>query len=78
VADSYGIVEYTPQAYLPDDLDMFFRNFSPALVGKRPTFESIDGGYLQTEVEDFGYNGESVSYYLMVWGSRIYGLILQF
>lgn len=57
--NSYGIVEYTPQAYLPDDLDMFFANFSPALVGSRPIFDSIDGGELQTIVESFDYNGES-------------------
>jgi hypothetical protein len=60
-SDSYGIVEYTPQAYLPGDLDMFFRNFSPSQVGQRPIFDSIDGGLLQTQVESFNYNGESVS-----------------
>lgn len=59
--DSYGIVEYTPQAYLPADLDKFFANFSKSQVGDRPTLESIDGGYLQTEVKSFNYNGESVS-----------------
>ncbi|KAI9648207.1 hypothetical protein NHQ30_002839 [Ciborinia camelliae] len=57
--NSYGIVEYTPQAYLPGDLDLFFGNFSPALVGARPIFDSIDGGVLQTIVKSFGYNGES-------------------
>ncbi|KAM3086466.1 hypothetical protein ACMFMF_000415 [Clarireedia jacksonii] len=57
--NSYGIVEYTPQAYLPNDLDVFFSNFSPALVGSRPVFDSIDGGELQTIVESFSYNGES-------------------
>ncbi|KAJ8066000.1 hypothetical protein OCU04_005094 [Sclerotinia nivalis] len=57
--NSYGIVEYTPQAYLPADLDLFFGNFSPALVGSRPKFDSIDGGVLQTTVESFDYNGES-------------------
>ncbi|CZR58166.1 probable tripeptidyl-peptidase 1 precursor [Phialocephala subalpina] len=57
--NSYGIVEYTPQAYLPSDLDMFFRNFSPSQVGDRPIFDSIDGGFLQTDMESFNYNGES-------------------
>ncbi|KAI9046641.1 hypothetical protein LZ554_009383 [Drepanopeziza brunnea f. sp. 'monogermtubi'] len=57
--NSYGIVEYTPQAYLPADLDLFFGNFSKTQVGQRPALASIDGGYLQTEVESFGYNGES-------------------
>jgi tripeptidyl-peptidase I len=42
--NSYGIVEYTPQAYLASDLDMFFTNFSSSLVGSRPTLVSIDGG----------------------------------
>lgn len=57
--NSYGIVEYTPQAYLPSDLDLFFRNFSPPLVGQRPIFDSIDGGVLQTQNESFNFNGES-------------------
>ena len=39
---------------------MFFRNFSPSQVGERPTFDSIDGGFLQTSIESFDYNGESV------------------
>lgn len=37
-------VEYTPQAYVPTDLDMFFSNFSSEQVGERPTLVSIDGG----------------------------------
>lgn len=60
--DSYGVVEYTPQAYLPGDLDLFFKNFSSEQVGQRPIFKSIDGGVLQTQVESFGYNGESVGH----------------
>ena len=38
------LVEYTPQAYVESDLDMFFRNFSPSQVGQRPVLNSIDGG----------------------------------
>ncbi|EPQ51643.1 subtilisin-like protein [Gloeophyllum trabeum ATCC 11539] len=57
--NSYGIVEYTPQAYLQTDLNMFFGNFSPNLVGKSPAMVSVDGGYAQTEYTGFGYNGES-------------------
>ncbi|PNS18572.1 hypothetical protein CAC42_5111 [Sphaceloma murrayae] len=57
--NSYGIVEYTPQAYLPGDLDLFFANFSPSAVGTRPIFDSIDGGVLQTTNQSFGFNGES-------------------
>lgn len=57
--NSYGIVEYTPQAYVPSDLDLFFKNFSTKQVGNRPILDSIDGGFVQQEVMSFGYNGES-------------------
>lgn len=42
--NNYGIVEYTPQSYIPSDLDVFARNFTHAAVGYRPTLASIDGG----------------------------------
>lgn len=57
--NSYGIVEYTPQAYVPSDLDLFFKNFSTKQVGNRPIFDSIDGGTIQQNVTGFDYNGES-------------------
>ncbi|KDQ54116.1 hypothetical protein JAAARDRAFT_412436 [Jaapia argillacea MUCL 33604] len=57
--NSYGIVEYTPQAYLQTDLDMFFGNYSPSLYGRSPNMVSIDGGYAQTDYQGFDYNGES-------------------
>lgn len=57
--NSYGIVEYTPQAYLQSDLDMFHGNFSQGLVGVAPEMVSIDGGYAQTQYTGFEYNGES-------------------
>lgn len=57
--NSYGIVEYTPQAYLGKDLDLFFSNFSKQQVGDRPTLDSIDGGVVQTQNQSFDYNGES-------------------
>ncbi|KAG0702859.1 Pro-kumamolisin, activation domain-containing protein [Suillus ampliporus] len=57
--NSFGIVEYTPQAYLQSDLDMFASNFSEDLVGVAPYMVSIDGGYAQTEYTGFDYNGES-------------------
>jgi len=40
----YTLVEFTPQAFLAADLDLFFRNFSPSLVGVRPIPVLIDGG----------------------------------
>ncbi|MCJ1300601.1 hypothetical protein MMC08_003398 [Hypocenomyce scalaris] len=57
--NSYGIVEYTPQAYLQSDLNLFFANFSKPLVGHSPIFDSIDGGVDQTFNQSFSYNGES-------------------
>lgn len=57
--NSFAIVEYTPNAFLQSDLDMYFRNFSPKLVGQSPTLVSIDGGVDQTQTEDFSLNGES-------------------
>ncbi|KAL0573252.1 hypothetical protein V5O48_008699 [Marasmius crinis-equi] len=57
--NSFGIVEYTPQAYLQEDLDIFFRNFSESLVGHSPVLASIDGGYPQRAFQDFTWNGES-------------------
>ncbi|MCJ1352337.1 MAG: hypothetical protein MMC33_002321 [Icmadophila ericetorum] len=57
--NSYGIVEYTPQAYLQTDLDLFFSNFSKNQVQKTPIFNSIDGGVDQTADQSFDYNGES-------------------
>ncbi|KAH8081328.1 peptidase S8/S53 domain-containing protein [Cristinia sonorae] len=57
--NSYAIVEYTPQAYLASDLDLFFKNFSSSQIGQRPNLVSIDGGVVQTDQTGFEYNGES-------------------
>ncbi|KAF8158459.1 subtilisin-like protein [Crassisporium funariophilum] len=57
--NSYGIVELTPQSFLAPDLDLFFRNFSPSLVGARPTNVLIDGAVVQTTQQSFDFNGES-------------------
>ncbi|EIW80511.1 subtilisin-like protein [Coniophora puteana RWD-64-598 SS2] len=57
--NSYGIVEYTPQAYLWTDLQMFALNYSLDTLGKAPYMVSIDGGYPQTVNQSFDYNGES-------------------
>ncbi|SMQ45934.1 unnamed protein product [Zymoseptoria tritici ST99CH_3D7] len=57
--NSYGIVEYTPQAYVPSDLDLFFKNFSTSQVGNRPILDSIDNGVVQQDQMGFQYNGES-------------------
>ncbi|KAL8744209.1 MAG: hypothetical protein Q9190_003516 [Brigantiaea leucoxantha] len=57
--NSYGIVEYTPQAYLQGDLDLFFANFSKNQVQRTPILDSIDGGIPQTTNQGFQFNGES-------------------
>ncbi|KAH9833454.1 peptidase S8/S53 domain-containing protein [Rhodofomes roseus] len=57
--NSIAIVEYTPEAYVATDLDMFFANYSPAQIGERPVLNSIDGGFVQTNQTGFDYNGES-------------------
>lgn len=54
-----GIFEKSPQAFLQDDLDLFFKNFSAYQVHTSPKVLSIDGGYAQTFEQGFGYNGES-------------------
>ncbi|KAF7318724.1 Peptidase S53 domain-containing protein [Mycena chlorophos] len=45
--NSFAVVEFTPQTFIPSDLDLFFGNFSPALVGQRPEGVFIDGGVFQ-------------------------------
>ncbi|KAK0256450.1 hypothetical protein B0A54_04706 [Friedmanniomyces endolithicus] len=57
--NSFGIVEYTPEAYVPSDLDLFFANFSQRSIGERPIFDSIDGGVNQQTNMSFNFNGES-------------------
>ncbi|KAH9924577.1 subtilisin-like protein [Fomitopsis serialis] len=71
--NSLAIIEYTPQAYVASDLDLFFSNFSPSQVGERPVLYSIDGGYVQTDYGGFDYNGESnldLQYAMSLVGSR--------
>ena len=57
---SYGIVEYTPQAYLQSDLNLFYANLARQIAaGTAPTLASIDGGVAQTTTQNFNTNGES-------------------
>ncbi|KDQ07914.1 hypothetical protein BOTBODRAFT_166414 [Botryobasidium botryosum FD-172 SS1] len=57
--NSYGVVEFSPNSYLPSDLDQFAAIYAPNAVGYRPKLRSIDGGALQTTQTGFLYNGES-------------------
>ncbi|KAJ7645116.1 peptidase S8/S53 domain-containing protein [Mycena polygramma] len=61
--NSFGIVSQTPATYLQSDLDTFFANFSPTLVGKSPLFVSIDGGIVDAvEGTDVGEDGWILQY----------------
>ena len=40
------VVEYTPEAYRQDDLNLFAQRFSPDLYGVSPVMAAIDGGML--------------------------------
>ncbi|KAF4624398.1 hypothetical protein G7Y89_g13770 [Cudoniella acicularis] len=57
--NTMGVVEYTPQAFLQKDMDMWFKQFSPNQVGKAPNTNLIDGAIIQTTNQSFTFNGES-------------------
>lgn len=58
--NSFAVVEYTPQQYIPSDLTSFFANYSTNQKQLAPTLVSIDGGNINTAgAYGFGYNGES-------------------
>ena len=57
---SFGVVEYSPQAYLQSDLNMFYKNLAMQVPNNTaPKLRSVDGGVAQTANQDFQYNGES-------------------
>jgi tripeptidyl-peptidase I len=57
---SYAVVEYTPQAFLQPDLDLFFSALAPQISnGTGPIIDLIDGADVQTEYQGFDANGES-------------------
>ncbi|KAK3940564.1 putative subtilisin-like protein [Diplogelasinospora grovesii] len=57
--NSMGIVEYTPQAFLQSDLDLYFKQFEPSLDGKSPVIQLVDNAVVQTTNKSFSFNGES-------------------
>lgn len=57
--NSFGVAEFTPQAYLPTDLDIFFSNLSDKLVGERPILVPIQGAIVQQRNKSCYYNCES-------------------
>ena len=57
---SYAVVEYTPEAYLQSDLNLFFANVDSRIPqGTAPILASIDGGVEQTTTQSFDDNGEA-------------------
>lgn len=57
--NSLGIVEYTPQAFLQTDLDLYFKDFESKLVNKPPIVTLLDNAVVQTQNQSFSFNGES-------------------
>ena len=57
--NSFGVAEFTPQAYIPADLDIFFSNFSDKLVGERPNTKYVQGAIVQQQNKSCGFNCES-------------------
>ncbi|KAI5480340.1 hypothetical protein MNV49_000915 [Pseudohyphozyma bogoriensis] len=58
--NSFGVVEYSPQAYLASDLNLLFKNLSlTSLVNVVPTTVSLMEGVVQTIDQGYDYNAES-------------------
>ncbi|RDW61306.1 hypothetical protein BP5796_11198 [Coleophoma crateriformis] len=57
--NTLGVVEYTPQAFLQSDMNMWFKQFAPDLEGKSPDVKFVDGAVVQTTNQSFTFNGES-------------------
>ncbi|CAO1639400.1 unnamed protein product [Sympodiomycopsis kandeliae] len=57
--DPLGILEFTPQSYVQNDLDTFFKDYQPDLLGRKPELVTIDGGYVNSTATGFDINGES-------------------
>ena len=58
-ANSLGIVEYTPQIYIQEDLDLFFSNYSKDQKQRTPILNSINGGIAGNRTQGFFLNAES-------------------
>lgn len=57
--NTLGVVEFTPQAFLQADLDMWFKQFAPSVTQTTPNINLIDGAIVQTTNKSFNFNGES-------------------
>jgi tripeptidyl-peptidase I len=57
--NTYGVVEFAPQSFNQDDLNLFFKTYTSNVPsGTSPVFEAIDGGYLSSDA-DTNTRGES-------------------
>jgi tripeptidyl-peptidase-1 len=52
-------VEYTPQAYLQSDLNLFFNDFMPSIKNSSPKQVLIDNAVVQQTQQGFEFNSES-------------------
>ncbi|KAJ4419936.1 hypothetical protein N0V82_004650 [Gnomoniopsis sp. IMI 355080] len=57
--NTLGIVEYTPQAFLQSDLDMYFQEFASNMKDQSPEVVLLDNAVVQTQNKSFNFNGES-------------------
>ncbi|PQE15128.1 Pro-kumamolisin protein [Rutstroemia sp. NJR-2017a BVV2] len=57
--NTLGVVEYTPQAFLQTDLNMWFKQFQPNQQNMAPIVNLIDGAVVQQTNQSFQFNGES-------------------
>lgn len=57
--NSLGVVQFSPQVYLQEDLDSFFTKFSVDQVHKTPILNAINGATLESPEKSFAFNGES-------------------
>lgn len=72
-------MEYTPQAYLQPDLNLFYSNLARQIPsGTAPTVDLIDGAIVQTTTQSFDDNGESdldLQYAIALGKSKSYLLL---
>ncbi|KAH8812884.1 Pro-kumamolisin, activation domain-containing protein [Xylogone sp. PMI_703] len=55
--NTFGVVEFSPASYSDSDLDAYFGQYAPELVGERPIEISIDGGAEQPFIENPSLQG---------------------
>ncbi|KAL2128630.1 hypothetical protein VTI74DRAFT_8917 [Chaetomium olivicolor] len=71
--NSFGVFQLAWVTWRPEDLDSFFSQFQPELVGRRPLVERIDGGYLQYDYNATAFNLEAdldFAYAMALTGSQ--------